>query len=61
MTGCPGSPARRRMPSHTVAEEDEYGRCHSGGRWPIALAAVAVIAWISFIVLLALFVTTSTA
>ncbi|MEA2200602.1 MAG: hypothetical protein QOI89_1198 [Solirubrobacteraceae bacterium] len=61
MIGCPGSPAARRMPSHTVDEEDEYRPCHSGGRWPIALAAVAVIAWVAFIVLLALFVTTSTA
>jgi hypothetical protein len=49
------------MPSNTVDEEDEYRPCHSGRRWTIALAAVAVIAWIAFIVLLAVFVTTSTA
>jgi hypothetical protein len=59
--GCPGSPAARRMPSNTVDEEDECRPCHSGRRWTIALAAVAVIAWIAFIVLLAVFVTTSTA
>jgi hypothetical protein len=61
MIGCPGSPAARRMPSNNVDEEDGYRPCHSGGRWTIALAAVAVIAWIAFIVLLTLFVTTSTA
>jgi hypothetical protein len=61
MIGCPGSPAARRMPSDTVDEEDGYRACHSCGRWTIALAAVAVIAWIAFIVLLTLFVTTSTA
>jgi hypothetical protein len=58
---CPGSPAARRMPPHTVAEENEDRPRHPGERWPLVLAAVAVVAWIAFVVLLALFVTTSTA
>jgi len=61
----PGSPGQRwslRTPRDRKERIScEYRPCHAGGRWTIALAAVAVIAWIAFIELLALFVTTSTA
>jgi hypothetical protein len=59
MIGRPGSPARR-VPAELADVEDDYAVPGLTGRWFGVLAVVSAIAWIAFIVLLALFVTTST-
>jgi hypothetical protein len=59
MIGSPGNPARR-IPPEIASAEDDYTIPALTGRWFGVIAVVGAIAWIVFIVLLALFVTTST-
>jgi hypothetical protein len=59
--GSPGTSAAHRIAAEALEGEDDLASVGSGEHWVVVLASVAAIAWLTFIVLLALFVTTSTA
>jgi hypothetical protein len=59
MIGSPGNTIHR-IPPEVADVEDDHAVPGLSGRWFGVLAVVSAIAWIAFIVLLALFVTTST-